>query len=53
MQSQKSKQHSDKAAQRGEPSYVWRAGQERRLDMLRRWGAEQIERHRAWRTAAA
>ncbi|HSF81226.1 MAG TPA: class I SAM-dependent methyltransferase [Anaerolineales bacterium] len=24
----------DKAALRGEPSYVWRAGQERRLDML-------------------
>jgi SAM-dependent methyltransferase len=42
MQNQKSKQHSDKAAQRGEPSYVWRAGQERRLDMLRRWGADQM-----------
>ena len=42
MQNQKSKQHSDKAAQRGEPSYVWRAGQERRLDMLHRWGAEQL-----------
>lgn len=26
--------HSDKAALRGEPSYVWRAGQQRRLDML-------------------
>ncbi len=26
---------SDKAALRGEPSYVWRAGQERRLAMLR------------------
>jgi SAM-dependent methyltransferase len=26
---------SDKAALRGEPSYVWREGQERRLDMLR------------------
>ena len=25
---------SDKAALRGEPSYVWRAGQERRLDMI-------------------
>ena len=24
----------DKAALRGEPSYVWRAGQERRLDMI-------------------
>lgn len=29
--------HSDKAAQRGEPGYVWRAGQERRLDMIRQW----------------
>src|SRR5512146_2105785 len=26
----------EKAAQRGEPSYVWRAGQERRLEMIRR-----------------
>jgi SAM-dependent methyltransferase len=26
--------HSDKAALRGEPSYVWRAGQERRLRMI-------------------
>lgn len=29
-----------KAAQRGEPSYVWRAGQERRLAMIRQWGGE-------------
>jgi SAM-dependent methyltransferase len=28
--------HSDKAALRGEPSYVWRAGQERRLQMIMR-----------------
>ncbi len=27
----------DKAASRGHPSYVWRAGQERRLQMVRRW----------------
>jgi len=27
-------QHSQKAALRGEPSYVWRAGQERRLNMI-------------------
>ncbi|MGQ0604172.1 MAG: class I SAM-dependent methyltransferase [Anaerolineales bacterium] len=27
--------HSDKAALRGEPSYVWRAGQERRLNLIR------------------
>ena len=26
--------HSDKAALRGEPSYVWRAGQQRRLQMI-------------------
>lgn len=28
--------HSDKAALRGEPSYVWRSGQERRLKMVER-----------------
>jgi SAM-dependent methyltransferase len=27
----------DKAAARGHPSYVWRAGQERRFQMVRRW----------------
>ena len=32
----------DKAAQRGEPSYVWRAGQERRLNMIRRWAGEEL-----------
>ncbi len=29
--------HSDLAALRGEPSYVWRAGQERRLQMIAAW----------------
>jgi SAM-dependent methyltransferase len=29
--------HSTLAALRGEPSYVWRAGQERRLAMIARW----------------
>lgn len=29
--------HSDKAALRGEPSYVWRSGQERRLKMIEKW----------------
>lgn len=29
--------HSDKAALRGEPSYVWRSGQERRLEMIEHW----------------
>jgi SAM-dependent methyltransferase len=28
---------SELAALRGEPSYVWRAGQERRLEMIARW----------------
>ncbi|MBC7871988.1 MAG: methyltransferase domain-containing protein [Chitinophagaceae bacterium] len=31
--------HSDLAALRGEPSYVWRAGQERRLQMIAQWAA--------------
>lgn len=31
--------HSEKAAERGEPGYVWRAGQERRLAMIRQWVA--------------
>ena len=29
--------HSDKAAERGEPGYVWRSGQDRRLAMIREW----------------
>lgn len=29
--------HSPLAALRGEPSYVWRAGQERRLQLINRW----------------
>lgn len=32
---------SDLAALRGEPSYVWRAGQERRLQMIARWAKLQ------------
>ena len=32
----------DKAALRGEPSYVWRAGQQRRLDMIVRAAGERI-----------
>ena len=36
--------HNDlqKAAQRGAPSYVWRAGQERRLAMVKRYGADSL-----------
>jgi len=29
------------AASRGLPSFVWRAGQERRFDMVRRWASLQ------------
>ena len=29
--------YSDKAAERGEPGYVWRSGQERRLAMIQQW----------------
>jgi len=32
----------DKAALRGEPSYVWRAGQERRMDMIVRAAGDRI-----------
>lgn len=31
--------HSEKAAERGEPGYVWRSGQERRLGMIQQWVA--------------
>ena len=33
----------DKAALRGEPSYVWRAGQQRRLDMIVQAAGERIK----------
>lgn len=36
-------QPSSKAADRGEPSYVWRAGQQRRLDMIRDAAEARIE----------
>jgi SAM-dependent methyltransferase len=35
----------DKAALRGEPSYVWRAGQQRRLDMIARAAGNRIKGH--------
>jgi SAM-dependent methyltransferase len=38
-----SKPHLDKAALRGEPSYVWRAGQERRLSMIRQFAAGRVQ----------
>ncbi|MCB0047059.1 MAG: class I SAM-dependent methyltransferase [Caldilineaceae bacterium] len=30
--------HGERAAVRGNPSFVWRAGQDRRLNMIRQWG---------------
>jgi SAM-dependent methyltransferase len=37
-----SQRNLDKAALRGEPSYVWRAGQQRRLDMIVHAAGERI-----------
>jgi SAM-dependent methyltransferase len=34
--------HSDKAALRGEPSYVWRAGQDRRMQMIHEAASERL-----------
>jgi SAM-dependent methyltransferase len=36
-------QDLEKAALRGEPSYIWRAGQERRLAMIRRAAGDRID----------
>ena len=38
-----SQRNLDKAALRGEPSYVWRAGQERRLEMIIRAAGERLK----------
>jgi SAM-dependent methyltransferase len=38
-----SQRNLDKAALRGEPSYVWRAGQERRLEMIVRGAGERMK----------
>jgi SAM-dependent methyltransferase len=38
-----SERNLDKAALRGEPSYVWRAGQQRRLDMILRAAGQRIQ----------
>ena len=35
----------EKAALRGEPSYVWRAGQQRRLEMIRKAAGDRIHGH--------
>ena len=36
-------QISPQAAERGEPSYIWRAGQQRRLDMIKAVAEKRIE----------
>jgi SAM-dependent methyltransferase len=38
-----SERNLDKAALRGEPSYVWRAGQQRRLEMIVRLAGDRIK----------
>jgi SAM-dependent methyltransferase len=38
-----SQRNLDKAALRGEPSYVWRAGQERRLEMIVRAAGDRLQ----------
>ena len=40
-----SQRNLDKAALRGEPSYVWRAGQQRRLEMILHAAGERIRGH--------
>jgi SAM-dependent methyltransferase len=40
-----SQRNLDKAALRGEPSYVWRAGQQRRLDMILRAAGDRVSGH--------
>ncbi|HRJ75028.1 MAG TPA: hypothetical protein PLX90_03475, partial [Anaerolineales bacterium] len=34
-----------KAALRGEPSYVWRDGQQRRLEMILKFAGERIQKN--------
>lgn len=36
--------HGARAAERGNPSFVWRAGQERRLEMILSWASQQYHR---------
>ena len=36
--------HGERAALRGNPSFVWRAGQERRLSMILRWAPSPLKR---------
>ena len=39
----KGQEHSSKAAERGEPSYVWRDGQKRRMEMIQQYAGERIK----------
>ena len=36
--------HGERAALRGNPSFVWRAGQQRRLEMILAWAPARLER---------
>jgi len=36
--------HGKRAAERGNPSFIWRAGQERRLEMILSWASQQYHR---------
>lgn len=38
----KGQEHSSKAAERGEPSYVWRDGQKRRMALITQYAGERI-----------
>lgn len=42
LEQNKSERSQDKAATRGNPSFVWRAGQERRLEMIRSAAGERL-----------
>jgi SAM-dependent methyltransferase len=46
MSDSKSPRNLEKAAQRGEPSYVWRAGQQRRLEMILAAAGERVRQGR-------
>ena len=44
MEMEVSDLHGERAALRGNPSFVWRAGQERRLSMILRWAPSPLNR---------
>lgn len=45
--------HGERAALRGNPSFVWRAGQNRRLDMILQWGMRSSQEDRQGVTGVA